>query len=160
MMSSALRTLDLPELVEVVLLHLNSFDLLIACKGCRTWRDIIEGSAAIADQLANTPTYFPKSVNNGSDSDWHFSAHCNAVGRLFILRSPRMNLESFVLFRYSDRHLLVIDGRYAIRVHNRNQSFTVFPRKGGTVVCRTRSFGVTGGMPRAFLKYFNDFIRL
>ena len=123
-------TKNLPvEVVENVLLHLSSFDLLVATAVCKHWRQIIESSKRIRDQLLST--YNTKNIsrwNWHTWSDWHFRTEVSN-GTLFVLRSQMKDVEVLLFAPASSKakatnHLRVLDERLSFTWTWSLQDFT------------------------------------
>jgi hypothetical protein len=144
-MNATHRALYTPEFLKAILLRAESVDIMVAASVCRTWKDIIEDSQALANLLLKYPIGPGPLFNISPYRPWHFSILSNISDRLYALRLPADNVEVFMLGRRTEMRLLGLDNTYRLQVSSINgmPEFTFFHRHGGNAVCRMRNAGQT-----------------
>ncbi|KAK5116274.1 hypothetical protein LTR85_009246 [Meristemomyces frigidus] len=154
------------ELLENVMLHATSFEILAAAKVCRYWREVVEGSKPLRlylfryQPLPSIPIRPPLAIgaaviklNRPGSQRWHFRTKASN-GVIFVFRYD--DDEVFMCAPASPRsHIIVFDGRYdrvATCSVSRVPNF-VWSDAGGFVVVRTdcKPATFTGNSLRSYL---------
>jgi hypothetical protein len=183
-MAAAAKVLQNFELLQSILLHTDSYEILVATSVCTSWRAVVENSKTLRNHIMSNPIrkplwperqalFRPHCDLNGSPQDvWHFFAKTTNRGCLFVYCDLAEDVEIFLLAPVQkDAHLTVLDDAYdmfAVAADFRPE--LEFRTKTGKKVCRTKSKTdrrkyplrwrhfcypiVCGGVLRAYLSTF------
>ena len=136
------------EIVEAILLHATTFDIMVATSVCRYWREVVESSKALRKhflfQLPKSSTFGVGSMNHDLETPWHLRTKpANHQQALFVLNVPDWKLETFILTSKTKNNTLTVLDRptsvvYPVLDRARKSPNLEWQTTDGTVVCRTR----------------------